>query len=525
VLEAGGPPRYPGIFRNQPPKDLLRWEEVRRSPVQKEYQGPDPFSSPSFKALQGFVADRVLGAVPDSEELEDFEKFESDLHEQVAAFEASLVAARLSCFDEKAPEVEVHGTIYRRKDEFPKEYCGLAGKFEIPRALYVPRDGGKAICPLELRVGMVEGVWTPLAARVMARAVSASTPREAAALFEDLGGMKPSESSLDRLPKQLSDHWEENRVLFEDTLRSQEVIPGRAVAVGVSLDGVLVPMKEDQPADDGSEDGEKAASSPPPAEPAQPLAEADKKACGPKGYREVGCGTITLYDAEGNRMQTTRYARAPEYKKGTLKSQLVAELQSIFESRPDLVLIGLSDGAEDHWEFINSLAPLLGLSDEEFKRALDIFHGLERVKKALDAYHGEGTSDSKIAFEECRIWLREEADGVERVLRALRHRRNNSRGAKRKAINTEINYLAKRKSLMRYKELLDAKLPIGSGIMEAACKTLASERLKRSGMRWGEEGCQAILTLRSLIQSDRWESGWELMASQYKARVDARLAA
>ena len=55
--------------------------------------------------------------------------------------------------------------------------------------------------------------------------------------------------------------------------------------------------------------------------------------------------------------------------------------------------------------------------------------------------------------------------------------------------------------------------------------TLATERMKRSGMRWGEDGSQAILTLRSLIQSDRWDSGWELMANQYKARVEARLAA
>jgi hypothetical protein len=75
---------------------------------------------------------------------------------------------------------------------------------------------------------------------------------------------------------------------------------------------------------------------------------------------------------------------------------------------------------------------------------------------------------------------------------------------------------------MKYKELLDANLLIGSGVVEAACKTLATERLKRSGMCWGEEGCQAILTLRSLIQSDRWQSGWELMANQYKARVEAR---
>jgi hypothetical protein len=203
-----------------------------------------------------------------------------------------------------------------------------------------------------------------------------------------------------------------------------------------------------------------------------------------------------------------------------LKSQLVEELRSVLLNRPDLTLVGLSDGAEDHWEFLNGLPLLLDLTDKDIKRALDIWHGLERVKKALDAYHGEGTTEAKVAFEECRIWLREEKDGVERVLRALRHRRNNSRGGKRKAIATEIKYLAKRKALTKYKELLEAKLPIGSGVVEAACKTLATERLKRSGMRWGEDGCQGILTLRSLIQSGRWEAGWQLLAVQYKAHVE-----
>lgn len=452
--------------------------------------------------------------------MEDFENVERELHEGVMAWEAELVAACVSRYDESAPEVEVNEVVHRRKGEFPKEYCGLAGKFQLTRALYVPRDGeGKAVCPLELRAGMVEGYWTPRAARVMARAVSASTPREAAALFDDLGGMKPSESSLDRLPKHLSEHWEENRELFEDELRSQEVVPAEAVAVGVSLDGVLVPMKGDPTAKSAAEDKR---STPPPctSTPEKPSAEADKKPQGPKGYREVGCGTVTLYDAEGNRLHTIRYARMPEHKKETLKSELELELRSILASRPDLILVGLSDGAEDHWEFLNDLPVRLGLQDTDMKRALDIFHGLERVKKALDAYHGEGTSASKVAFEECRIWLREEEDGVERVLRALRHRRNNSRGAKRKAIATEIRYLAKRKALTKYKELLDAHLPIGSGVVEAACKTLATERLKRSGMRWGDEGCQGILTLRSLIQSGRWDAGWAFLALQYKARVE-----
>jgi hypothetical protein len=184
------------------------------------------------------------------------------------------------------------------------------------------------------------------------------------------------------------------------------------------------------------------------------------------------------------------------------------------------VLTALSDGAPDHWEFLMDLRKLLGLAEgATIKHVLDMFHALERIKKGLDAYHGEGSAEAKVAFEECRIWLREKEDGIERVLRALRHRRNKCRGNRRELIAVQIRYLAKRKSLMRYKSLLDAKLSVGSGIVEAACKTLATERLKRSGMCWGDEGCQGILTLRSLIQSDRWEAGWAFLASQYKAYV------
>ena len=141
--------------------------------VVKEYQGPDPFSSASFQSLEKLIAERLRGKVPGGQEVEDFENVERELHEGVMACEAELVAACVSRYDESAPEVEVNEVVHRRKGEFPKEYCGLAGKFQLTRALYVPRDGeGKAVCPLELRAGMVEGYWTPRAARVMARAVT-----------------------------------------------------------------------------------------------------------------------------------------------------------------------------------------------------------------------------------------------------------------------------------------------------------------------------------------------------------------
>lgn len=311
--------------------------------------------------------------------------------------------------------------------------------------------------------------------------------------------MQPSSSSLDRLPKRLSEKWEEKLELIEDELRSEETIAAAAVSVAVSLDGVQVPMKDGDRARKRSREG--------------------KKPQGPAGFKEVGCGTVSLHDREGKRLETKRFARMPEHKKKTLKSQMEAELRSILSARPHLELVTLADGALDNWEYLEALPALLGRKRDPRNEVVDLFHVLERVKKALDAYHGEQTAESKAAFEECRIWLREKKDGVERVLRALRYRRDKSHGAARKTIATQIKYFQKRRERMRYKRLLDRHLPVGSGVVEAACKTLAAERMKRSGMSWREEGGQAILTLRSIIQSERWPSGWGYLASMYRVAV------
>ena len=73
----------------------------------------------------------------------------------------------------------------------------------------------------------------------------------------------------------------------------------------------------------------------------------------PIGNREVGCGTVVLYDAQGERVQTIRYGRMPEHKKVTLQQQLEAEIARILALRPDLIRVRLADGAihsaEVHW--------------------------------------------------------------------------------------------------------------------------------------------------------------------------------
>ena len=60
---------------------------------------------------------------------------------------------------------------------------------------------------------------------------------------------------------------------------------------------------------------------------------------------------------------------------------------------------------------------------------------------------------------------------------------------------------------------------IGSGVVEAACKTLVAQRLKLSGMRWSPNGAQAILTMRGWDQSDRFDDAWALVASTYQRAI------
>jgi len=449
------------------------------------------FASEAFRDLQSFLGSER----PSGETLEDFER---ELRERVNAFSSTVMGERLKGFDIDEPQIEVEGERFRRVGRNEKRYHTLSGEVTVERTIYVPcGQGGRAIAPLELRAGLVEGRWTPLLARVMVRAVAGTTPKEAAALFEEFGGATPSTSSLDRLPKTVSAMWEADRPSLEAQLREEEEVPAEAVAVAVSLDGVQVPMK----------DGDRR----------EKRSQADRRPQGPAGYREVGCGTVSFVDVDGNRISTVRYARMPEYKKATLKEELRSELQSIFNVRPDLRLVSIADGAEDNWDFLDSLAEEVGAVEHD--SAVDIFHVLEHLKKAYDAFSGEGSPESKAAFENARVTLREFDDGVDRVLRGLRYRRGKSAGAGRAVVDSVIRYVEKRRHRMRYSSLLAENLPIGSGVVEAACKTLASERMKRSGMSWLDEGGQAILTLRALVQSERFDRAWRRITDSYTLPV------
>ena len=457
----------------------------------EESHSLDLRESPALLRLEQFVTEVRSRAVG---ELGSFADFELAVRTQLMELGCELVAAELARYDLTAPEILVQGVEYRRALRSSETYMTALGPVSVKRQLYCPRGGnGRAICPLEERVGMVGGFWTPRAAYEAARLVAEVAPGGAEVLLREISGMTPSKTSLDRLPKTLSAVWEEKRAEFEVTLRESEAVPKEAVTLAVSLDGVLAPMR----------DGDRAAK----------RSQAEKQPMGPAGYREVGCATVSFYDAEGERLSTLRWARMPEAKKATLCHQIEAELSSILQSRPDLRVIKLADGALSNWEFLGGLS----LPGTKVWSLVDFFHACEHLKRALDAAHGEGSVGSGAAFEKYRMILKHSDQGVERVIRMLAHLRKRHRG--RGAIGRELRYFRNQRHRMAYAKCLRRHLPIGSGVVEAACKTLVAQRMKCSGMRWLQSGGQAILTLRSLIQSDRWDRGWTMLAESFRTKV------
>jgi len=76
-------------------------------------------------------------------------------------------------------------------------------------------------------------------------------------------------------------------------------------------------------------------------------------------------------------------------------------------------------------------------------------------------------------------------------------------------IRTEAAYFENNAKRMRYPEFRRQHLFVGSGVIEAGCKTVIGSRLKRSGMFWSVRGANAILTLRCCQFNGRFESYWE----------------
>lgn len=427
-----------------------------------------------------------------------FEEAEKSVGELVADLECADIAAYLEALDPSEERVEVGGVSYRRLHQHSAEsYLGLRGPIRVIRGLYRQEGvkNGPTVVPMELRAGIVEGWYTPSAAK-FAGVLAQEMPSRSTELVCRTGGLlQHGRASQFRVGVALGQRWEEIRADAEGTLIEAMDLPPAAVSAAISVDRVSLAMAEPRtrtPADDAA--GVK-----------KPTA---------VNFRMAFTGSLTLYDADGTSLSTIRYAHVPEGGAEAVEAALRRDLHVLLRRRPTLRIVTLADGAPEMQGILDRATVGMVVA----ARLVDFWHLAEHLGKALAAI-GFFVPDQ---LGDWKSLLLERDDAAQSIESALARWAEGYRDdALPPALRAALTYIRNHRDRLQYAGPRAAQLPIGSGIVEATGKTIIEVRMKRAGARWQPAGAQAIMNLRALAtsSSSRWDHAMSRILQSYTAPI------
>jgi hypothetical protein len=389
-------------------------------------------------------------------------EFEENLQQELNAAGVLSTQEGLRQFDTDGSPITVGSIKLTSKGQLPKDYQTPYGKATVERHVYQSPQGGVTYCPLDRD----------------ARIIVSSTPK-----FAKMISSKYAEFGSARVQTDLRDNHGRtiSRCLVQDVadavaavaLVKEEVwsyhlpkVETSPAIIAISLDGTCMLMCED-------------------------------------GWRETMVGTISFYDCDGERQHTIYLAATPEYGKATFLRRLEAEVSHVKTTYPEARYLGIADGAKANWEF---------LERHTDAQVVDFWHAVEYLGKAATVlYRGQVATREAWMNESCHR-LKHEPGGAAAILKQLRSLSKVRPWAKEhEDVQRAITYFTNQSKAgrMDYPARVTRNEPIGSGVMEAACKVIVKQRLCASGMKWKESGAAAVLSLRCLTHTaERWDQFW-----------------
>lgn len=233
-----------------------------------------------------------------------------------------------------------------------------------------------------------------------------------------------------------------------------------------------------------------------------------------RGYCEAAVATVSVFDRRGKRLATVYLGRMPQEGQGTLSDQLSSLILDVLRewAGPLPRLVYVTDAGHHQTKYFKKLLrrlrhPVTGRR-LRWEWVLDYYHACQYITKLAQALFGEGR-DAVAWAAKMRHWLKNKPKGIHRVLHSAAALRS-LRGLAGPAgdFNDAYNYLRKRIAHLDYHGYRRLHLPIGSGVTEACCKTVVTQRMKQSGMSWDIDGGQVIMDLRVVCLSGVWDAAY-----------------
>jgi len=436
---------------------------------------------------------------------EPMDRLTPDLAERIAeGVKWSLAAAGVAgyrafllSFDTTQDIVTVNGESFRFKAVREKTFLTAFGEMALPRRCYQNKSDSESYVPLDAGWGMEGQYMAPQVREAVLFSCGHVTPEETAQLLRKSALFQPHPTAIKHVVEKTGAAIEASRDALDQCIRAAESAPADTHAMVASLDGVTVLLNEK-----GAAMGR----------PAERPRSATAQPTGSSAYRCAMVGSVSYYAApedDGHapeRLESRYTAHMPEEQWPTFKERMEAELRQAEEQCPeDAARILLLDGARALWNYVEQ-QPLFA----QYHKLIDFWHSTEHLSLAAEALFGKGSEQAKKWYDKYRARLLESDDGGYQIKRSMDYYEKTLHLSlvRKQALDTQRTFFRRNAHRMEYATFCERGWPIGSGPVEAACKTLVKARLCRSGMRWTRKGGQHILTLRTYIKSNRWDAAW-----------------
>jgi hypothetical protein len=390
---------------------------------------------------------------------------EGAIQEATNAVGRCVTEEALQRFDTDGSPIRLGAIKLTARGHDPKVYQSPYGEVQVARYVYQSSRGGRIYCPLEHRGRIVRGA-TPRFASQLSHKYAQLNVRAVQADLAQNHARSVAASYIQHVAEWVGTIASAKE---EDWAYALPALAHPVATVMVSLDGAMIPMADSA------------------------------------GYREAMVGTLSFYDPQGERQHTIYLAAAPEYGKGEFLQRMEREITRAKQQFPDALYLGIADGAASNWRF---------LEQHTQRQLIDFFHTTEYVAKIAQALYPQRHAAAQRGHWQhahCKK-LKHDPAALDLLIgeaQRLSQRRSLAQKVREDALSA-WTYLTNHRHQMDYPGFTAEKLPIGSGVTEAACKSLVKQRLCASGMRWKNTGAKIVLSLRALTQTrGRWTEFWQ----------------